>query len=117
MPAEMPGASRCSTPETNPLQCTLLWCARASCLSQSKRRNPYGSRKTRHKAPCEAQEVFKTHERLFSNKEQAVPVRSGSGESRGSLRVSRSPSEKAAVSAAVDSACGSGGAIEWVNVW
>src|ERR1700722_12139481 len=107
-----------STPETSPWPSTLQFCVRVHpvCL-YLKGENPYGSRKTRHKAPCEAQKVFKAHKRLFSNKEQAVPIRSRSGESRGSLSVSRSPCEKAAVPQIVDSARGSGGAIEWVDVW
>src|SRR5277367_1573500 len=117
MPAEMRGVFRGgSTSETNPLPGTPIWCARASCLSLSKRRNPYGSRKTRHKAPCEAQKVFKAHKRLFSNQEQAVPIGAGSGKSRGSLCVSRPAREKAAVPAAVDSARGRGGPVERVDV-
>src|SRR5277367_3199137 len=117
MPAEMRGVFRGgSTSETNPLPGTPIWCARAPCLSLPKRRNPYGSRKTRHKAPCEAQEVFKAHKRFFSNQEQVVPIGAGSGESRGSLCVPRPAREKKAVPAAVDSARGCGGPVERVDV-
>src|SRR5580700_9870780 len=106
-----------STPETNPLRhaCGLV-CARVLFVSPKKRRNPYGSRKTRHQATCASQEVFKAHQRLFSNQEQVVPVRTGSGESRGSLCVSRSARQKTAVPAIVDSTRGSGGAIERVDL-
>src|SRR5271155_6160304 len=117
MPAEMRGVFRGgSTSETNPLPGTPMWCVRAPRLSLPKRRNPYGSRKTRHKAPCEAQKVFKAHKRLFSNQEQAVPVGAGSGESRGSIRVSRPAREETAVPAAVDSACWCGGPVERADV-
>ena len=63
-----------------------------------------------------SQEVFKAHKRLFPNQEQVVPIRSGSGESRGSLCVSRPARQETAVPAIVDSTRGSSGAIERVDV-
>src|ERR1035437_7288481 len=97
------------TPETNPLRHRCGSRVLASCLSPQKRRNPYGSRKARHQPTCASQEVFKAHKRLFSNKEQVVPVRTGSCESCGSLRVSRPAREETAVPAIVDSTRWSGG--------
>src|SRR5580704_17760368 len=77
----------------------------------------HGSRKTRHKAPCAAQEVPQEDKRLFPHKEQAVPIGTGSGESSGSLCISRSPGKEAAISPAVDTAHRRGGAVERHHVW
>src|SRR5208283_2291396 len=64
----------------------------------------HATRKTRHKAPGSAQEVSQEDKGLLSDQEQALPVRSGSGQSRRSLCQARSPREEAAVSPVVDSA-------------
>jgi len=54
----------------------------------------HGSRKTRHKASCTAQEVSQEDQRLFPHQEQALSIRTGSGKSRRSLRVPRSTRKK-----------------------
>src|SRR6266849_3315868 len=64
----------------------------------------HGTRKTRHQAPGTAQEVPQEDQRLFPHQKQAVPVRTGSGQSRGSLCQARPSREKAAVPPPVDSA-------------
>src|SRR5579871_1614074 len=68
------------------------FCARPHrVVSLNRKGETHGSRKTRHKAPCPPQEVPQEDQRLFPHKEQAVPIGTGSGESSGSLCVSRSP--------------------------
>src|SRR6266849_2318633 len=62
----------------------------------------HGSRKTRHQAPCTAQEVPQEDKRLFPHQEQALPIRTGGRESRRSLRQARPPRQKARVSQALD---------------
>src|SRR5580698_2072886 len=49
--------------------------APASVVSLNRKGETHGSRKTRHKAPCAAQEVPQEDKRLFPHKEQAVPIR------------------------------------------
>src|ERR1700674_388162 len=65
----------------------------------------HGTRKTRHQAPCTAQEVPQEDERLFPHEEQALPIGAGSGEPRGPLCEARSPRKEAPVSPPVDSTC------------
>src|SRR6266851_375112 len=64
----------------------------------------HGSRKTRHQAPCTAQEVPQEDKRLFPHQEQALPIRTGSRESRRPLRQARPPRQEAPVPPIVDSA-------------
>src|SRR5258708_18758981 len=104
-------------PETNPLRKACFPRVRASRLSPTfKEKNPHGTRKTRHQAPCTAQEVPQEDQRLFPHEEQALPIGAGSGESRGPLCLPRPPREEAAVSSAVDSAHRRGRAAKWPDL-
>src|SRR5882762_10146673 len=64
----------------------------------------HGTRKTRHQAPGTAQEVPQEDKRLFPHQEQALPIRTGSRQSRRSLRQARPPRQEAPVPPPMDSA-------------
>jgi len=64
------------------------------------------------KTPGTAEEVSQEDKRIFPHKEQAVPVGTRGGKSRGSLCEARPAREEAAISPAVDSANRRGGAAE-----
>src|SRR5215831_4403597 len=77
----------------------------------------HGTRKTRHQAPGSAQEVLEKDEGLFPHQEQALPVRTGSGQSRGPLCVPRPPHQEASVSPLMDSAHRRRRASQRLDVW
>src|SRR6202795_680262 len=69
-----------------------------------RRRKTHGMRKTWHKTPRPSQKVSQTHKGLLSNKKQALPIRTGSSESRRSLCQARPPRKKTRISQTLDPA-------------
>src|SRR5271167_1261172 len=65
----------------------------------------HATRKTRHKTPGSAQEVSQEDEGILPHKEQTLPIRARSRQSRRSLRKTRSSREETPISPLVDPAC------------